>query len=70
MQGYMRICPTGSAPGKFYGMANKHKIPVNGTINYLSLCPIISDIGAGYQLAKHLDKVLSPLSISEYIHSC
>ena len=55
MQGYMRICPTGSAPGKFYGMANKHKIPVNGTINYLPFRPTISNIGAAYQLAKYLE---------------
>ena len=38
----MRIYPTGSAPEKFYGMAKKHKIPVNGTINDLPLRPIIS----------------------------
>ena len=31
-QEYMRIYPTGSAPGKFFGTASKHKIPVNGTI--------------------------------------
>ena len=44
-QEYMRIYPTGSAPGKFYGMVKKHKIPVNGTINDLPLRPIISNIG-------------------------
>ena len=51
----MKIYPTGLAPGKFYGMANKHKTPVNGTINYLPLRPTISNIGAAYQIAKYLE---------------
>ena len=34
-QEYMRIYPAGSAPGKCYGTAKKHKIAVNGTINDL-----------------------------------
>ena len=64
----MRIYPTGSAPGKFYGTAKKHKIPFNGTINDLLFRPVIPNIGtASYQLAKYLAKLLSPLSIqSEY----
>ena len=63
----MRIYPTGSAPGKFYGTTKKHKIPVKGTINDLPLRPIISNIGtASYQLPKYLTKLLSPLSTSEY----
>ena len=66
-QEYMRISPTGSAPGKFYGTVKKHKIPINGTINILSLHPIISNIGtASYQHAKYPAKLLSPLSTSEY----
>ena len=66
-QEYMRISPTASAPGKFYGTVKKHKIPINGTINDLSLRPVISNIGtASYQLAKYLAKLLSPLSTSEY----
>ena len=67
-QEYMRIYPTGSAPGKFYGTAKKHKIPFNGTINDLLFRPVIPNIGtASYQLAKYLAKLLSPLSIqSEY----
>ena len=61
-QEYMRNYPTGSAPRKFYGTAKKHKIPVNGTINYLPLHPVISNIGtASYQLTKYLVKLLSPL---------
>ena len=63
----MRTYSTGSEPGKFYGTAKKHKIPVNGTINDLPLRPIISSIGtASYQLAKYLAKLLSRLSTSEY----
>lgn len=66
-QEYYRIYPTGSAPGKFYGIAKKHKLPTNGTIDDLPLRPIVSNIGtASYQLAKYLAKLLSPLSISEY----
>ena len=63
----MRTYLTGSEPGKFYGTAKKHKIPVNGTINDLPLPPIISSIGtASYQLAKYLAKLLSRLSTSDY----
>ena len=63
----MKIYPTGSAPGKFYGATKKYKTPVNGTINDLPLRPIISNIGtASYQLANYLAKLLSPLSTSEY----
>ena len=40
----MRIYPTGSAPGNIYGMAKKHKILVNGTINDLPLRPIIFNL--------------------------
>ena len=58
---------TGSAPGKFYGTAKKHKIPIHGTINGLPLRPIIFNTAtASYQLAKYLAKLLSPLSTSEY----
>ena len=45
----------------------RNKVSFNETINDLSLCPIISNIGtASYQLAKYLAKLLSPLSTSEY----
>ena len=66
-QDYIRLYPTDSAPGKFYGTAKKHKIPINGTVEDLPLRPIVSNIGtASYHLAKHLPKILSPLSKSEY----
>ena len=62
----MRIYSTGSARGKIYGTAKKHKIPVNGTINDLSSRPIISNIWtASYQLAKYLAKLFSTLNMSE-----
>ena len=69
LQDYVKLYPTGSSPGKFYGTATKkkHKMPENGTIEDLPLCPIVSNIGiASYHLAKYLAKVLSPLSQSEY----
>ena len=63
---YRALYPSGSAPGKFYGTAKKHKIPVNGSVDDTLLRPIISDIGtASYYLAKYLAKTLSPLSKSE-----
>ena len=64
---YLNIYPTGSSPGKFYGTAKKHKLTPNGPVDDLHIRPIISNIGtASYQLAKHLAKLLSPLSKSEY----
>ena len=66
-QKYMRIYPAASAPGKFYELAKKHKIPDNGTFNDLPLRPIISNIQtASCQLKKYLAKLLSSLSTSEY----
>ena len=64
---YRTLYPSGSAPGKFYGTAKKHKIPVNGSVDDLPLPPIISNIGtASYHLTEYLAKTLSPLSKSEY----
>ena len=62
-----KIYPTGSAPGKLYGTAKVHKMAGNDNIDNLPLRPIISNIGtAPYHLVKHLAKVLSPLSHSEF----
>ena len=62
---YRTLYPSGSAPGKFYGTAKKHKIPVNGTVDDLPLRPIISIVGTtSYHLAKYLAKMLTPLSKS------
>ena len=38
---YWILYPSGSAPGKLYGKAKKHKIPVNGTVDDLPLGLII-----------------------------
>ena len=64
---YLKIYPTGSAPGEFYGTAKIHKLSPNDTINELPLKPIVSNIGtATYHLSKYLAELSSPLSESEY----
>ena len=64
---YKKLYPTGSCPGKFYGTAKLHKLPVNGKIDDLLIRTIVSNINtATYQLAKHLSKVPSPLRESEH----
>ena len=43
-----------------------HKLPELGTVDQLPLRPIVLNIGtASYYLAKHLAKILAPLSKSE-----
>ena len=60
---YNKIYPTASAPGKLYGIAKVHKMAKKDSIENLPLRPIFSNIGtASYYLAKHLAKLLSPLS--------
>ena len=62
---YNKIYPTASAPGKLYGIAKVHKMAEKDSIENLPLRPIFSNIGtASYYLAKHLAKLLSPLSHS------
>ena len=64
---YMNIYRTGSSTREFYGTAKKHKPVPTGTIDYISMRPIISNIGtASNQSTKHLAKLLSPLSKLEY----
>ena len=64
---YNKIYPTGSAPGKLHGTAKVHKMAENDSVENLPLQPTISNIGtASYCLAKHLVKLLSPLSHSEF----
>ena len=38
-QEYKKLYPTGSWPGKFYGTAKIHKLPVNGGMNELPIRP-------------------------------
>ena len=67
LQEYNKVYPTGSKAGKLYGTAKIHKLPESGTVDQLPLRPIISNIGTTlYYLAKHLTKILAPLSKSEY----
>ena len=64
---YKKLDPTGSNAGRFYGTAKVHKIDRNDKVDKLPLRSIVSNIDtASYQLAKHLAKLLSPLSKSEY----
>ena len=64
---YNKIYPTGSAPGKMHGTAKVHKMAKNDNIDNLPSRPIISNIGtASHHLAKHLAKLLSLLSYSEF----
>ena len=64
---YKKLYPTGSSPGKFYGTAKIHKLSQGDQVEKCSIRPIISNIDtATYRLAKHLAKLLSPLSTSEY----
>ena len=75
-QEYKHLYPTGSQPGKFYGTAKMHKLPVNGNLNDLPLRPIVSNINTStYNLAfinkltfsnKFLSKLLSPLRQSDH----
>ena len=67
-QQYYQLHPTDPFPGKFYGTAKLHKLPINGIVQDLPIWPIVSNIGtASYQSAKYLAKVLSLLAYSEYI---
>ena len=64
---YNKIDLTGSEPGKLYGTAKLYKTAENDSIENLPLRTIISNIGtASHHLAKHLEKLLSPLSQSEF----
>ena len=67
LQKYNKVYPTGSNAGKLYGTAKIQKLPESGTVDQLPLRPIVSNIGtASHYLAKHLAKILAPLSKSEY----
>ena len=57
---FLKICPTGSKPGIFYGQGKVHK-PVED--NLPSFRPILSAIGAPtHDLAKFLVPILKPLT--------
>ena len=66
-QEYKHLYATCSQPGKLYGTAKIHKLPINGNLNYLTLRPIVSNINTStYNLAKFLSKLLSPFRQSDY----
>ena len=63
---YSKLYPSGSCPGKFYGTAKMYKL-LSNNVDDLPLHPVILNIGTTkYQIAKSLDKLLSPLGTSEY----
>ena len=63
----MNIYRTGSSTGKFYGTARKYKLTPTGTIDYISMRPVIFNIGTvSHQPSKHLSKLLYPLCKLEY----
>ena len=64
---YMNIYRTSSSTGKFYGTARKYKLTPTRTIDYISMRPIIFNIGTvSHQPSKHLAKLLYPLCKLEY----
>ena len=59
--------PTGSCPGKFYGIARLHKIQPNGHVDDLPIRPIVLNISTAiYNLSNYLAKMLAPLRKSQY----
>ena len=65
---YNKIYPTGSASGKLYGTAKVNKMAKIDNIDNPPIWLIVSNISAAsYHLAKHLAKLLSLLSHSDFI---
>ena len=62
---YSKLYPTGSQPGRFYGLPRMHKL--SDTILTPPLRPIVSSINTyNYNLAKHLCTLLTPLISNDY----
>ena len=58
--------PTGSNANKLYGTSKIQKLSELGTVHQLPLRPVVSNTGTtSYYFAKHLAKILAPLSKSE-----
>ena len=67
-QEYSHLYRNGSFPGKLYGTAKIHEILATDNVEKLPNRPIVSNINTStYKLAKHLAKLLSPLSRSQCI---
>ena len=67
---YKRLYPTVSRPGLFYGTPKVHKLQQQQQqqrLEELTMRPVISNIGtATYEIAKYLNKLLTPLNKSDY----
>ena len=67
---YKKLYPTGSRPGLFYGTPKVHKLQQQQQqqrLEELTMRPIISNIvAATYEIAKYLNKLLTPLSKLDY----
>ena len=61
VEGYAKLIPSGSSPGKLYGMAKVHKANV-------PLRPVVSMIGTPqYELSKFLDNFIKPHIPDRYL---
>ena len=61
LEDYPNIVPSGSQPGRLYGMAKVHK---EGSL----LRPVVSMVGtAEYGLAKWSDRIIKPHIFTEYV---
>ena len=65
---YKKLYPSSSQPGLFFGMAKVHKLKSSTEdVTKLPLRPVISNIGTStYEIAKHLAKILTPLTKSAH----
>ena len=60
VESYAKLIPSGSSPGKLYGMAKVHKANV-------PLRPVVSMIGTPeYELSKFLDNFIKPYIPDRY----
>ena len=67
IQEYKRLSPSGSCPGKFYGMAKLHNVDSKGVVDDLPIRPMISNINTSiYNFSKYLAKFLAPLKETQY----
>ena len=67
---YKKLYPTGSRPGLFYGIPKVYKLQQQQQqqrLEELTMRSIITNIGTAiYEIAQYLNKLLAPLSKSDY----
>ena len=67
---YKKLYSTGSRPELFYGTPKVHKLQQQQQqqrLEEITMRPVISNIGtATYEIAKYLNKLLTPLNKSDY----